>query len=842
MKLSKVLLTGMLAMALVFGLALTGCENPAGSKDGNPFVGTWTGTEGNSTFTFTFGETTWTMSGGNQNLNGTYTRDGNTATLTWEGGTATATVSGNTLTIDQGDGRTLTLSNTGGGNNGGGGSGGGGGDSGREQIGRISGTITLTNIPDPKPRVSISVSTGSEDNYWQSNGSSISLDSASGGTASNITWTIPLYENDKARLGTGSKSFSFWLYISTGSDQSFSIDLSPKTLALDDLSNIDAGNLGSVGIGSITLSGTVTASNGGQAIPRIDISAFASGGGNSIGDVWLQPTGTTTPWTMTVPVQQGTVVTFSVYGYDAATSGNQLFRQTISPGKTTSVSDQPISGIELDVGDISEGRMSGTVTFSRLPTPAPYEILVRAQYYYAAGSTDDGRNWHYFSGGAPFVITRNGNAGTWTIPRDSDSGFLEALEQENQKVRFYIAVRLSQNESSFSVAQVEIEVNKNNLAGIDLGSVSIPDFIRLSGTFTGTYEGATIPGYVYISPRVETGGSSGSGVSLNTPSAGTAWSVYLPVQETAAKVGFYVEGAGSGLGNLFRFIVYPAQTASVTNQNISGIVINIGNVVPNTLRVENPPSGTYTAYVANSYINESNYSAVSQSGNHVASGTGSGSSILLNWLTEPDTSSKYVLITAGDVTKYSNWADFFNGVGMVDWNAMTTVTGGGGGGSGGGGGGSGGGGSGGGGGGSGGGGTGGGGGGTGGNPAEVQTTYTLVSISKTGDYSFYANRLQMTDSSIILTTMMGGTETISNVTVENGGATIHSGQTVGYWYVVKVNGAVAGIVWKTSGIIYLYLGSSQTSIMQNAFNSAGYNPVSFPTVTYNEYSGTAMKY
>jgi hypothetical protein len=79
---NKKILLGILAITLVFGLTLIGCDgdNPIGGDD-NPFIGEWSGTftpkvsgvEGDEIdATITFTDTRWTLSAGDINLSGTY--------------------------------------------------------------------------------------------------------------------------------------------------------------------------------------------------------------------------------------------------------------------------------------------------------------------------------------------------------------------------------------------------------------------------------------------------------------------------------------------------------------------------------------------------------------------------------------------------------------------------------------------------------------------------------------------------------------------------------------------------------------------------------------------------
>jgi hypothetical protein len=94
----KMVTLGILAAALVCGLALAGCKQEA---EVNPFIATWI--SGNITLVFG-NETQWVQADRGYDpakaTGGTYTRNGNVATMTNSDGTInTATVNGNQLTL-----------------------------------------------------------------------------------------------------------------------------------------------------------------------------------------------------------------------------------------------------------------------------------------------------------------------------------------------------------------------------------------------------------------------------------------------------------------------------------------------------------------------------------------------------------------------------------------------------------------------------------------------------------------------------------------------------------------------------------------------------------------------
>jgi chitodextrinase len=534
-------------------------------------------------------------------------------------------------------------------------------DAGDISAGALSGTVTFASAPPASSQIRISATYGAGGNqHVISNGSSHSV--AVSGAAG--TWTIPGDDAFLAALDSGSQTVVFRLSIRPdGSDSSVALPEITKTVSKDALAGI---NLGSVNIALVTLGGTITATNEGQPVPILYIDALNAGQNQMIGEIRLEPTTAATQWTMTIPAQQGGAVTFRVYGYDSAGSGaNQLFSKTFAPAATASVTDQPISGIALDAGDVGVGRLSGIVSFANLPSPPPYRIYVYARWY-----EDGSNNSKSLASGNRAIITD----GTWLFQKDDE--FLAALDSGDKRVVFEIYLEINQDESGVRVDQVDTTVGKNNLTSVNLGSIAVPQYIKLSGTFTGSYNGSPLSQVSIYAKNEASGNQLGNSAYISSPAAsGSPWHLYVPAPASSTKVVFNVSSY-SGNTALFNITVPHPQTASVSNQDVSGIAIDVGNIVPNTLRVANNPSGSYTAYVSDTYITQTNYPSINQSGSHVASGNGSGSSISLSWASAPDNSSKCVLIVAANgVTKYAGWTAFANGIGAVDWDAMTEAVG-----------------------------------------------------------------------------------------------------------------------------------------------------------------------
>jgi len=109
------------------------------------------------------------------------------------------------------------------------------------KIGEIKGTITLTNIPSPAPKVYIYVS-GSDSSYsWHSKESQITLNSVTGTNAA-LAWSVPVYDNDGFIPSEG----HFRLLVEVPGDNGFEIQI-PATPYIPG-ANADVGDLGSVSI------------------------------------------------------------------------------------------------------------------------------------------------------------------------------------------------------------------------------------------------------------------------------------------------------------------------------------------------------------------------------------------------------------------------------------------------------------------------------------------------------------------------------------------------------------------------------------------------------------------
>jgi hypothetical protein len=419
--------------------------------------------------------------------------------------------------------------------------------------GSITGSVTLTNVPDSKPPVSIRA-------YYYRPGSNFSNAVDGRGTRYDVqnggSFSIPFDQSFLSSLETEAYlTLSFTLTIGSGASQ-YTINLSQREITSSELSNgtLNTGNVGQAALASATLSGFLTVHDGGARIARVRIEAYrATGSYSYLGSLTLFSPADNAPWSLTIPAQQGGAVGFYVSGYDA--SGNSMFSKEISPESTTAVSDQPITGIALAIGDAGAGRLSGTVSFTNMPSPAPYRIQIEAYYDNYIGDSS---------------ITVSGTTGAWAItPQNND--FLAALESGDVTVTFGLYVQFAEGESGIFLAHIEKSVNKNALNAIDLGTVSFVPTITLSGTLNVTYNGQPVP---RVDIQVYDAQSSGwiGGVGVTQTSLYAPWSIRIEPFDSPTDLVFTITGYDASYNQLFTQDNV-AQVSGVTNSDRENIAI-----------------------------------------------------------------------------------------------------------------------------------------------------------------------------------------------------------------------------------------------------------------------------
>jgi hypothetical protein len=227
-----------------------------------------------------------------------------------------------------------------------------------EDAGYITGSITLTN--QPAGSLAYIGADYSSDNWDITLGTSYHL--TSGGP-----FSIPLEEEFLVALqSAGSLKLLFRAHVSSGNPSSsgswYDVDVAEREIHLSDLGGaagnrtLDVGDLGTVNLAAVKLSGTLTVNNNGQPVPLVWITAYRDDTqfGSFAGRFEIMfPATTGAAWEIFIPAQsQAQKVGFGVEGYYDANADNMIGGKGFDLGIT--VSNQPVSGIPLNAGDISD--------------------------------------------------------------------------------------------------------------------------------------------------------------------------------------------------------------------------------------------------------------------------------------------------------------------------------------------------------------------------------------------------------------------------------------------------------------------------------------------------------
>jgi len=215
----------------------------------------------------------------------------------------------------------------------------------RSQIGTITGTITLTDVPNPAPQVRIQVEGGDYDGWWYGDSR---LTISGSGTVSNISWSIPIYGDDGFSASEG--RFILWV----GNNNGFRVNI-PTTPQINS-ANESGISLGTVSIRSITLSGTINVTCNGQPVPYVRIGAIDSSdwSWNYLGSTDLRSPSANAAWSITVAAITSDNIIFNLKGYPNSQMNwkDLLFDEQLET-PVVSVSGANVSNINLNAGDIT---------------------------------------------------------------------------------------------------------------------------------------------------------------------------------------------------------------------------------------------------------------------------------------------------------------------------------------------------------------------------------------------------------------------------------------------------------------------------------------------------------
>jgi hypothetical protein len=417
-----------------------------------------------------------------------------------------------------------------------------GGDRG-EKIGEITGMITLTNIPNPPPRVIMSAS-GLDGNNWSSHNSTINMSGITGSSAT-VNWSIPIYENNN--FVSGQATFRLW-FMPRGGNDGFDVQI-PGSKNVDS-PTANVGSLGTVNIGTITLRGTVNVSYGGSPVSsaRIVVSTEQN---NDDRWVRLDSPGNNAPWSITMrALDNPTNIIIIIDGFS---NDGEWFQKDVTPNPPISVSNQNISGISLNAA-IQTITLSGTINATYDGnTVSQVEIDIKKDSGILATTT----------------IESPGNNAPWSIRMQAPSTPME----------IYFTISGYSNDGEWFQRNITpnppITISTQNRSGISL-NVAIKT-ITLSGTINFTSDGDPVS-FIEISVRAEDGNPLGN-ITLYSPVANNApWSITMQGPGTPTEIFLIINGHTSNEAYFNRHYT-PNPPIIVSNESIPNITIELGDIL-----------------------------------------------------------------------------------------------------------------------------------------------------------------------------------------------------------------------------------------------------------------------
>jgi len=218
-----------------------------------------------------------------------------------------------------------------------------------KKTGEITGTITLGDIPFPaatKVYIRSSSYNGYPENWWSLN-RKIDMSNVTG-TGATLDWSLPVYETLKPN-----SQATFSLLVLPG-DSLNTYTVSVPTQKIISGANATVGNLGTVSVKGVTLSGTITVTLNGQPAPYIEIYANFPVQG-PLGITCLSSPEPDAPWSVTFgpDTNKNKLIEFRVYFYSGK-NGDYLFDELVSVDPPVLIENNESKlGIVLDVGDVS---------------------------------------------------------------------------------------------------------------------------------------------------------------------------------------------------------------------------------------------------------------------------------------------------------------------------------------------------------------------------------------------------------------------------------------------------------------------------------------------------------
>jgi len=216
-----------------------------------------------------------------------------------------------------------------------------------KKTGQITGTITLTDI-SPGTKVQIHTSSYSQYPIWWDLNRKIDM-SAITVTNATLTWSLPVYET----LKPNSESTLELIVLPGNSINTYTVTV-PNKIKLDNNNNV--GNVGTISIKGVTLSGTININNNGEPVPYLELyAAYRVDGILNI--TCLSSPEPNAPWSLTYGKNKNSPVEIEfqilVYSGKNKTPDNLLFDRNVKDVKVYVTNNQDKSGIVIDIGDIN---------------------------------------------------------------------------------------------------------------------------------------------------------------------------------------------------------------------------------------------------------------------------------------------------------------------------------------------------------------------------------------------------------------------------------------------------------------------------------------------------------
>jgi len=215
-----------------------------------------------------------------------------------------------------------------------------------KKTGQITGTITLTDIPSSGTKVQIHTSSFSQyPTYWWNLYKEIDTSSVSGASAT-FNWSLPVYETFKPN----SESTFELIILPDNSLNSYTVTLPNKTLGNV---NDNIGNIGTISIKGVTLSGTININYDENPVPYLELYALYDVQ-DLLNITCFSSPEPNAPWSLTYGKNRNTKVDikFQIIGYSEKNKNNMLFDIFVKDIITIN-NNQDKSGIVIDIGNIN---------------------------------------------------------------------------------------------------------------------------------------------------------------------------------------------------------------------------------------------------------------------------------------------------------------------------------------------------------------------------------------------------------------------------------------------------------------------------------------------------------